>query len=119
MGHGEWGERDQAMVLTCLLAGLRTEELVRASVDDIQRTTRGAFIHVRGKNRKERNVPIEAPLIAVVERYLDSRAIRFPRRTRRSSSSPAGDWTGGPEPPLCLSASTANAYHGKHSSTEC
>jgi site-specific recombinase XerD len=90
-----WVERDQAMVLTCLLAGLRTEELVQTNVGDVQRTSRGTFIHVRGKNRKERNVPIENPLVEIIERYLDSRGRRFPRRARRSSS-PAGGLDGWP-----------------------
>lgn len=83
-----WPERDQAMVLVCLLAGLRTEELVGSNIGDIKRSAAGALIHVRGKYRKERDVPIEPELVAVIERYLDSRAARFPRRTRRHS--PAG-----------------------------
>lgn len=90
-----WVERDQAMVLTCLLAGLRTEELVQTNIEDVRRTSRGAFIHVRGKNRKERNVPIESPLIEVIERYLDSRSRRFPQRTRRTPS-PTGGLGGWP-----------------------
>jgi integrase/recombinase XerC len=37
-----------------------------------------AIIHVKGKCGKERSVPIEAELLAVVQTYLDSRAIRCP-----------------------------------------
>lgn len=87
-----WVQRDQAMVLTCLLAGLRSEELLRTNVGDIRRGAAGTVIHVRGKNRKQRDVPIERELIDVLETYLDDRAARFPRRVRRSSSSssPAG-----------------------------
>lgn len=84
-----WIERDQAMVLTCLLAGLRTEELLGCNIGDIRRSGAGTVIHVRGKNRKERDVPIEQQLLAVIERYLDSRAERFPRRLGRAHS-PAG-----------------------------
>lgn len=83
-----WVERDQAMVLICLLAGLRTEELVQTNVGDIRRSDGRAVIHVRGKGRKERDVPIEHQLVVVLERYLDSRAQRFPRRVGRHS--PAG-----------------------------
>lgn len=84
-----WVERDQAIVLTCLLAGLRTEELLGANIGDIRRGRDGTIIHVRGKSRKERDVPIEPQLLDVLERYLDDRATRFPRRVRRSHS-PAG-----------------------------
>lgn len=85
-----WVERDQAMVLTCLLAGLRTEELLGTNVGDVRRIAGRAVIHVRGKNRKERDIPIEDALLAIIENYLDSRAARFPRRVRRSPAhSPA------------------------------
>lgn len=90
-----WVERDQAMVLTCLLAGLRTEELLGTNIGDIRRSVGGAVIHVRGKNRKERDVPIEPQLLGVLEHYLEDRADRFPRRVRRGPS-PAGGLEGWP-----------------------
>ena len=50
--------------------------------------TEGAgVIHVRGKGGKDRTVPIEAELVAVIERYLDSRAARFPSTARRAAGS--------------------------------
>ncbi|ORW24581.1 hypothetical protein AWC17_03155 [Mycobacterium nebraskense] len=85
-----WVERDQAVVLTCLLAGLRTEELFGANVGDVRPGRDGAIIHVRGKGRKERDVPIEPQLLEVIERYLDDRAARFPRRVRRTHSPTGG-----------------------------
>ena len=46
---------------------------------DIRTTDDGAAVlHVRGKGGKERSVPIEAELLAVIEAYLTSRAARFP-----------------------------------------
>ncbi len=86
----DWAERDLALILTALLAGLRSEELRLADIGDIRITdNRAATIHVRGKGGKERAVPIEAELLAVIEAYLDSRAIRFPGGTKRK----AGDST--------------------------
>jgi len=61
-------ERDLAQILTGLLAGLRLDELRRADVGDIRTSTGdGAVIHVRGKAGKDRIVPIEADLLAVIE----------------------------------------------------
>jgi site-specific recombinase XerC len=75
----DWAERDLAIILTALLAGLRAEELRQADIGDIRTTDDGAaVIHVKGKGGKERSVPIEAELLSVIEAYLDSRATRFP-----------------------------------------
>lgn len=82
----DWPERDLALILTSLLAGLRADELRQADVGDIRRTAHGAgVIHVRGKGGKDRTVPIEGELIEVIERYLDSRAARFPDSARRTA----------------------------------
>ena len=79
-------ERDLAIILTALLAGLRAEELRQADVGDIRTTDDGAaVIHVKGKGGKDRSVPIEAELLSVIEAYLDSRAIRFPGDTKRKA----------------------------------
>ena len=81
-----WFERDLALILTALLAGLRADELRRADVGDIRTATGGgAVIGVRGKGSKDRSVPIEADLLSVIEDYLDSRARRFPTTTRSSA----------------------------------
>ena len=87
----DWPERDLALMLTGLLAGLRADELRRADVGDIRTgtgtgTEGGAVIYVRGKGSKDRAVPIEVELLSVIEDYLDSRAGRLPA-TRKS---PAG-----------------------------
>jgi integrase/recombinase XerC len=74
-----WAERDLAIILTALLAGLRSDELRQANVGDIRTTDDGAaVIHVKGKGGKERSVPIEAELLSVIQTYPDSRALRFP-----------------------------------------
>lgn len=86
--RSDWPERDAALVLTAVLAGLRADELIRANVGDIRTTTEGGgVIHVRGKGNKDRRIPVEEGLINVLECYLDSRAVRFPADTKRRGPS--------------------------------
>jgi integrase/recombinase XerC len=92
----DWAERDLAIILTALLAGLRSDELRQANVGDIRTTDDGAaVILVKGKGGKERAVPIEAGLLSVIEAYLHTRAIRFPgtvKRTTKPAASPLSHW---------------------------
>lgn len=81
--RSDWAERDRAIVLTAVLAGLRADELVRADVGDIRPTNEGGVVHVHGKGNKDRRIPVEQPLIDELEAYLDSRAARFPGSTKR------------------------------------
>jgi len=83
--RSDWVERDRALILTALPAGLRADELLRANVGDLRPSDDGAVIHVRGKGGKDRRIPIEPALVEVFERYLDSRATRFRATTRRRS----------------------------------
>lgn len=87
----DWAERDLAIILTALLAGLRAQELRGADVGDIRTTDDGAaVIHVRGKGGKERSIPIEAELLSVIQTYLDSRAVRFPESVKRGATARSG-----------------------------
>ena len=87
----DWAERDLALILTGLLAGLRAEELRQMNVGDIRTTDDGAaVIHVKGKGGKERSVPIEADLLSVIQTYLDSRAVRFPNADKRRAAAGSG-----------------------------
>jgi integrase/recombinase XerC len=92
----DWNERDLALILTALLAGLRAEELRLVDVGDIRTLDDGsAVINVKGKGGKERNVPIEAALLNVIGTYMESRAGRFPQGKKRSSSptsTPLSGW---------------------------
>jgi integrase/recombinase XerC len=95
----DWAERDAALIVTGLLAGLRLDELRRADVGDIATSTSdGAVIHVRGKGGKDRTVPIESDLLAAIEDYLDSRAVRFPDAARSSGRRGLSRWP--PNAPL-------------------
>ncbi|MGV0812816.1 tyrosine-type recombinase/integrase [Mycolicibacterium boenickei] len=87
----DWAERDLAIVLTALLAGLRAEELRQTDIGDVRTVDNGAgVIHVKGKGGKERTVPVEADLLRVIEGYLDSRAIRFPDAVKRQTQPHGG-----------------------------
>ncbi|RFZ12625.1 Tyrosine recombinase XerD [Mycobacterium marinum] len=89
----DWAERDRALILTSLLAGLRADELLRANVGDIRTTDEGGVIHVCGKGGTDRRIPIEQKLIEVFDTYLDSRAIRFPGgRKRRTAARGLAAW---------------------------
>lgn len=89
----DWPERDLALILTALLAGLRADELRQADVGDIRPTGDGAaVIHVHGKGGKDRSVPIEATLLEVIETYLDSRAARCPDTARRGDDRGLSRW---------------------------
>lgn len=92
----DWKERDLAVILTALLAGLRAEELRLVDVGDIRMLDDGsAVINVKGKGGKERNVPIESALLEVIGTYMDSRAGRFPQGKKRTSSpksTPLSGW---------------------------
>src|SRR3954452_12832741 len=52
----DWVERDRALILTSLLAGLRADELLRSNVGDVRRIDDAAVIHVRGKGGKDRRI---------------------------------------------------------------
>ena len=89
----DWPQRDLALMLTGLLAGLRADELRRADVGDIRRSTDGGgVLHVRGKGSKDRAVPIEAGLLSVIEDYLDSRAGRLPATLKSSPGKGLSRW---------------------------
>lgn len=51
------GTRDRGMLHVCFAGGLRVSELVRLRLDDVQ-TDPQASIHVRGKGRRERVLPL-------------------------------------------------------------
>lgn len=87
----DWAERDLALILTSLLAGLRAEELRQADVGDVRTVEDDAgIIYVKGKGGKDRVVPVEADLLRVIETYLDSRAIRFPDSVNRQAGPKVG-----------------------------
>ena len=71
-----WPERDFAVLAVLLCAGLRSSELLELSVSSLGGRRGERILTVRGKGGKERAVPVEPELEAVIEDYLASRASR-------------------------------------------
>lgn len=85
-GRDLWNARDYAVIATLLLTGVRSAELRALTCGDIFGTPGEQRIRVLGKGRKERVVPIEAPLMKVIDDYLYSRQQRFPSWERDDAS---------------------------------
>lgn len=71
-----WPERDFAVLAVLLCAGLRSSELLELTVASLGGRAGERIVTVRGKGGKERAVPVEPELEAVIEEYLASRAAR-------------------------------------------
>jgi integrase/recombinase XerC len=65
--------RDRAILELLYGCGLRVSELCGLNLEDLDRTER--WLRVRGKGRKERQVPIPAQASAALERYLSERPV--------------------------------------------
>jgi integrase/recombinase XerD len=75
-----WPERDFAVVVTLLTCGLRLSELLDLSLRSLDGPAGDRVIGVRGKGNKERTVPLEPEVEAIIDAYLESRLTRFPGR---------------------------------------
>jgi integrase/recombinase XerC len=79
--------RDSALLETLYSTGARVSELVGINLDDL-RAPEG-LVHLRGKGRKERIVPIGAVALQAIQSYLDQRPLKDPRTlTTKPVSSP-------------------------------
>ncbi|MDQ7792826.1 MAG: tyrosine-type recombinase/integrase [bacterium] len=65
--RGEFGERDYAMCLLMLATGLRVSEVVGLDLPDI--LPGKDYLRVKGKGRKERDVPLSPAIIEAVMAY--------------------------------------------------
>ena len=74
-----WPERDVVVLALALCAGLRLSELLALRAGSVLGRPGERRVEVAGKGGRPRTVPIEPELDAVVERYLDSRRVRFGR----------------------------------------
>jgi integrase/recombinase XerC len=66
--------RDRAMFELLYGCGLRVSELAGLNLDDIDRSQ--GWLRVRGKGRKERQVPLPGQAAAALERYLGERPVK-------------------------------------------
>jgi site-specific recombinase XerD len=68
-------QRDRAMLLLLLAAGLRREEITELRVHQLDLASdRKGQVHVFGKGSKERTVPIEGPVVRELLAWLDVRS---------------------------------------------
>ncbi|MCM4080098.1 tyrosine-type recombinase/integrase [Paractinoplanes hotanensis] len=74
-----WPERDVAVLALALCAGLRLSELLALRVGSFLGRPGERRVEVAGKGGRPRTVPVEPELDAVVERYVESRRLRFGR----------------------------------------
>jgi integrase/recombinase XerC len=63
------GLRDRAMLETLYSTGIRVSELVGLEVQDLDSS--GEALHIRGKGKKERVVPLGAHALAAINRYME------------------------------------------------
>ena len=76
-----WRERDLALVLSGLLMGLRTGDMISLNIGDFtpRHDEPGAMtVQLLGKGSKYRHVTAEPELTRILEKYLISRAKRLP-----------------------------------------
>lgn len=85
-GRDLWNARDYAVIATLLLTGVRSAEIRSLTCGDIFGMPGEQRIRVLGKGRKERVIPVEAPLMRVLDEYLLSRQQRFPSWERKDES---------------------------------
>jgi site-specific recombinase XerD len=74
-----WPERDLVVLALALCAGLRLSELLALRTGSLLGRAGERRVEVAGKGGRPRTVPIEPELDAVVERYVQSRRLRFGR----------------------------------------
>jgi site-specific recombinase XerD len=67
--HTWFGRRDHAFLLVAVQTGLRLSEMTGLTRDDVTFGT-GAHVHVMGKGRKERCVPLAKSTVAVLKAWL-------------------------------------------------
>jgi integrase/recombinase XerC len=70
------GARDRAILETLYTTGMRVSELVALNIADIDLA--GNVVHVRGKGRKERVIPLGPGAVRAVIHYLDLRRANLP-----------------------------------------
>lgn len=63
------GRRDRAMLETLYSTGIRVSELVGLRMSDLDLP--GEALHVRGKGKKERVVPLGSHAVTSIQRYMD------------------------------------------------
>jgi integrase/recombinase XerC len=76
------GARDRAIMETLYSTGVRVSELVALNLDDVDFL--GEVVHIRGKGKKERIVPIGTSALQIIQHYMEF-------RNKRARSTPNFD----------------------------
>jgi integrase/recombinase XerC len=89
--HDTLGARDRAILETLYSTGVRVSELVDLNRNDLDHATQ--TLHVRGKGKKERIVPLGSHALAAIRHYLtllepDPRFAELRRRTMYETAIP-------------------------------
>ena len=71
--HSRYRERDLCIIVFLLNLGLRRAEIEGLNVGDVKLTAGGGFVHIYGKGRKERNIPLNEACIAAYEACVRTR----------------------------------------------
>ncbi len=72
--------RDRAMLEILYGCGLRVSELSGLNLEDLDRAAQETWMRVRGKGKKERQVPLPGKAAAALERYLAERPVKRDER---------------------------------------
>lgn len=62
--------RDRAMLLFLLATGARREEVPRVDLDHVQLRTNTGVVRILGKGSREREIPIEGPVVHALQEWL-------------------------------------------------
>lgn len=74
-GKDIWGERDRAIIELLYSSGIRLNELIELTVDNIDLDN--FTIRVKGKGRKERIIPVGTVAVGAISSYLEKRDVYF------------------------------------------
>ncbi len=83
-----WPERDLALVAIFSVTAIRLEEAAALDLESREGPQGQRRLQIKGKGRKERTIPIEAGLDALIDRYVASRVERHGAEAIEDSDSP-------------------------------
>jgi site-specific recombinase XerD len=83
-----WPERDVALVATFCVTGIRLSEAIGLNLNSILGSPGARRLQVTGKGNKDRAIPIEPALEALIDRYLESRTGRHGGESLENPRSP-------------------------------
>ena len=83
-----WPERDVALVATFCVTGIRLAEAIGLNLDSITGPPGARRLQVTGKGNKDRAIPIEPALEALLDRYLESRIERHSAESLENPAAP-------------------------------